>query len=74
MTPASSGRLVVHLSDDEDIEAPEETKIMEGREVLQMMEKYYTFGMKSIFQIPVELILPAPARLCYRMLNRDHVK
>ncbi|CAM6093905.1 unnamed protein product [Calypogeia fissa] len=47
---------------------------MEGREVLQMMEKYYTFGIKSIFQIPVELILPAPARLCYRMLNKDHVK
>ncbi|CAM6086388.1 unnamed protein product [Calypogeia fissa] len=72
--PASTERLVVHLSDDESIEAPEEAKIMEGREVLQMMEKYYTFGIKSLFSIPVELILPAPARLCYRMLNRDHVK
>ncbi|CAM6091065.1 unnamed protein product [Calypogeia fissa] len=74
LTPASSRRLVVHLSDDEDIEAPKETKIMEGREVLRMMEKYYTYGIKSIFHILVELILPTPARLCYRMLNRDHVK
>ncbi|CAM6104212.1 unnamed protein product [Calypogeia fissa] len=73
-TRASSTWLVVHLSDDEDIEAPKETKIMEGREVLQIMEKYYTFGIKTLFSIPVECILPAPARLCYKMLNKEHVK
>ncbi|CAM6101744.1 unnamed protein product [Calypogeia fissa] len=73
-TPASNAAIVVHLSDDEDIEMPEESMVLEGREVLQLMEKYYTFGINSIFHFPVELILPAPARLCYRMMNRDHVK
>ncbi|CAM6122435.1 unnamed protein product [Calypogeia fissa] len=73
-TPASNAAIVVHLSDDKDIEMPEESMVLEGREVLQLMEKYYTFGINSIFYIPVELILPAPARLCYRMMNRDHVK
>lgn len=71
----ASNQVVLHLSDDEENpKAPEEKKVLQGRDVIKQMEKYYTFGIDEIFSIPTRSIFAPPARLCYRMLNLDHVK
>lgn len=70
--------MIFHPSDDEedtkDTRAPEEKKILEGHDVIKQLEKYYTLGMDEIFSILVTSIFSAPARLCYKMLNYNHVK
>lgn len=61
-------------NDEENPKEPEEKKVLEGRDVIKQMEKYYTFGIDEIFSIRVTSIFSGPARLRYRMLNNDHVK
>lgn len=65
-------------SEDEDVPSelkkPESDEIKKGRQELDELKKYYTFGIDKIFNIPVENIHPAPAKMCYRKLNKDHVE
>lgn len=63
----------VASEDEEDRKGPEEKKVLEGREVIKQMEKYYTYGIDEIFSILVTSIFSPPSKLCYRMLNYDHV-
>lgn len=42
--------------------------------MIKQMKKYYTFGIDEIFNILVTSIFAPPARLCYRLLNNDHIK
>jgi hypothetical protein len=59
--------------EENDIKEIEEKKVKEGSEVLAKISRYYIWGIKQVFKIPVKLIRPAPPRLCYRKLNMDHV-
>lgn len=63
--PARKADLTLHLDDDVELDAPATKKMLEGSEILKLMEQYYTFGINESFSIPVESIIPAPARLCY---------
>ena len=53
--------------------APDAKTILEGNKIIERMREYYIFGEHKTFLIPVEQIFSAPATICYRKLNYEHV-
>lgn len=65
--------IVLHPEDDScPQDAPEESDVLKGQEVLKNIEEYYTFGITDIFEVPIESILPPSAVFVYRMFNQQH--
>lgn len=70
---ASLSDVIMHPEDSScPQDAPTEKNVTDGVEALKEIERYYIFGMREIFDIPVESIMQPSAALVYRMFNKEH--